>query len=155
MTRYIGDTGLSLLDRLLNKIEINQYTNCWEWIGSTNNLGYGFIRDGKGMRTAHRVSYEEHIGVIPKGMCVCHTCDNPKCINPNHLWLGTRKQNTQDMISKGRSKIFGATPGGPGPRKGVKLPKVHCKYCSRDIASPNYNKYHGQNCKMKSTIVQE
>jgi len=155
MTRYIGDKGLSLLDRLLNKIIINQHTNCWEWQGSTNNIGYGFIRDGRNMRTAHRVSYEEHVGVIPKGMCVCHTCDNTKCINPNHLWLGTRKQNTIDMLNKGRHRPFGWVPGTPGLRTGVKLPKQHCKYCNRNISTSNYKKYHGDNCKMKPIIDKE
>ena len=153
MTRYIGDRELSLLDRLLNKIKINQYTNCWEWIGSTNNIGYGFIRDGKGMRTAHRVSYEEHIGAIPKNMCVCHTCDNPKCINPDHLWLGTRKQNTQDMIDKKRHRIFGSVPGMPGLRKGKKQHRTVCIYCNRDIAVNTFARFHGDKCKMKSTIA--
>jgi hypothetical protein len=153
MSRYAGDTNLSLLDKLLNKIVINQYTGCWEWQASINNIGYGLIRDGKKMRTAHRASYEEHVGTIPHGMCVCHTCDNPKCINPSHLWLGTRKQNTQDMISKGRAKNFGVLPGQPGPRKGVKLPKKHCIHCSRDIATPGYAKYHGDKCKHKPVSI--
>lgn len=153
MARYVGDTNLSLLDRLLNKVVINYNTDCWIWQGSTNNIGYGFIRDGKNMRTAHRVSYEEHIGPIPYGMCVCHTCDNPLCINPNHLWLGTRKQNSRDMIVKGRGRVFGALPGGPGPRTGVKVPKQHCVHCSRDIAVTCYPRYHGDNCKNKKINI--
>lgn len=149
MTRYIGCTELSLLDKLLNKIVINQHTDCWEWTAGVNNLGYGMIRDEKRMRSAHRVSYEEHIGKIPHGMCVCHACDNPKCINPKHLWLGTRKQNTQDMIDKNRHRIFGWVPGGPGPRTGVKLPKIHCVHCNRMIAKNGYIRFHGDKCKLK------
>jgi hypothetical protein len=143
MTRYAGDTELSLLDRMLNKIEIDQHTDCWLWVGGKNNLGYGFIRDGKKMRTAHRASYEEHLGPIPKGMCVCHSCDNPLCINPSHLWLGTRKQNTQDMMSKGRDRIFGSSlPGGKSP------PVTTCIHCNKTISKGMHGRYHGDKCKL-------
>ena len=104
MGRRLGDCG-TLIERLLDKIIINEVTDCWEFQGGKNNIGYGMIRDEKRMRTAHRVSYEEHNNIkIPAGMCVCHTCDNPVCVNPAHLWLGTHKQNTKDMLSKGRAK---------------------------------------------------
>ena len=85
MSRYVGDTKLPLLNKLLNKIVVNPVTDCWEWQAGTNNIGYGMIRDGSKMRTAHRVSYEEHNNVqIPIGKCVLHTCDNTKCVNPDH-----------------------------------------------------------------------
>lgn len=75
---------------------------CWIWNGKMAGNGYGqFLINYKG-KYAHRFSYELHKGEIPKGLCVCHTCDNPPCVNPNHLWLGTRKQNSQDMTRKGR-----------------------------------------------------
>lgn len=149
MTRYIGDTTTSMIDKLTNKILINQITDCWEWTAGVNNLGYGMIRDEKRMRLAHRVSYEEHVGKIPPGMCVCHTCDNPSCINPQHLWLGTRKQNTQDMIDKQRHRIFGWVPGMPGVRTGKKQHRTVCIHCNRDIAVNIFAKSHGDKCKMK------
>ena len=75
MTRYIGDTTVSLLDRVLNKVEINHITDCWEFRGGKNNLGYGMVRDDKKMRTAHRVSYEEHNKTkIPQHLVVMHSC---------------------------------------------------------------------------------
>lgn len=78
---------------------------CLEWQGSRHNQGYGiFWRDGKRIY-AHREIYEASHGPIPKGMCVCHTCDNPPCINPEHLFLGTYLDNTRDMMSKGRFPI--------------------------------------------------
>ena len=87
-----------------NKYDINEITGCWEWKRATNNIGYGMFRIKQGlMRTAHRVSYEIHKGMIPNGMVVCHTCDNPKCVNPDHLWVGTQKDNAQDMVAKGRT----------------------------------------------------
>lgn len=152
MTRYIGDMYLSLLDRLLNKIKIDPTTQCWEYQGGKNNLGYGMIRDDKKMRTAHRVSYEEHNNtIIPSHLIVMHSCDNPCCVNPAHLSLGTRTDNVRDMINKGRGKMF----GGNGPHYGMtgkKMPTSHCPHCNRDIAVNTYGRYHGNNCKQYTSV---
>lgn len=75
---------------------------CWNWTGRISEFGYGqFFMEGK-LEQAHRASYKIHKGSIPKGLCVCHTCDNRKCVNPKHLWIGTMNDNVQDMIKKGR-----------------------------------------------------
>lgn len=143
--------GTPLLDKLLAKVLVNETTDCWEFQGAKNNIGYGMIRDDKKMRTTHRVSYEEHNGVkIPPGICVCHTCDNPSCVNPAHLWLGTRKQNTDDMIAKGRGLSWGGNtnPGRIHPRLGKSTPKSNCPHCHRDIANNVFVRYHGENCKL-------
>ena len=145
MGRRVGDCG-TLLERLLQKVIVDEVTDCWVWQAGTNNIGYGMIRDEKKMRTAHRVSYEEHIGKIPSGMCVCHTCDNPLCCNPSHLWLGTHSQNTQDMLRKGRAKPFGQHLN-KGGMKGKKMPTTLCVYCNRSISNPAYSRAHGKKCK--------
>lgn len=75
---------------------------------------------------------------------VMHSCDNPCCTNPAHLSLGTRKDNTQDMLNKNR----GVPWGGVG-MKGKKQPTTNCPYCSRDIANNLFNRFHGNNCKQK------
>lgn len=78
-------------------------SECWEWQGHINDSGYGDMRCGSGpLLRAHRVSYEIHKGHIPANLLVCHSCDNPRCVNPNHLWLGTDADNMKDMDQKGR-----------------------------------------------------
>ncbi len=76
---------------------------CWEWTGCRTPAGYGKVTICKKSELAHRVSFKIHIGVIPDGIRVLHKCDNPPCCNPDHLFLGTAKDNTADMYKKGRS----------------------------------------------------
>ena len=80
-----------------------QGDGCWLWEGGVLSDGYGaFWLEGSNKR-AHRVAYLLAIGEIPDGMCVCHTCDVRLCVNPSHLWVGTRGDNLRDMGKKGRA----------------------------------------------------
>jgi len=82
--------------------KVNKTKSCWLWVAGVNRQGYGkFSLDGKTQR-ANRVSWEIHNDSIPDGLCVLHKCDNTSCVNPDHLFLGTNKDNTQDMLAKGR-----------------------------------------------------
>lgn len=79
--------------------------NCWLWKGSTRGrhpLMYGILWDGNKHLGAHRFSYEIHNGPIPLDYSVCHTCDNPLCVNPSHLFLGTHTDNMRDKLAKNR-----------------------------------------------------
>lgn len=92
---------ISIEQRLKNYVR-NEH-DCWIFLGNKDRDGYGVFSHGRGKQLrAHRASFEFYKSKITNGMFVCHSCDTPSCINPEHLFLGTAKQNTQDMISKGR-----------------------------------------------------
>jgi len=79
-------------------------TGCWNWTKGKMPFGYGVVTFQQKQIRTHRLSWMIHRGKIPAGMCVCHRCDNPSCINPDHLFLGTFGDNNRDMKAKGRMK---------------------------------------------------
>jgi HNH endonuclease len=95
-----------LSERFWSKVDRRGPDQCWPWCAAVNEKGYGRLTAGRGVNLkAHRVAYEQAKGSIPEGMSVLHHCDNPPCCNPNHLFVGTAKDNTDDMMSKNRGSV--------------------------------------------------
>ena len=105
--------------RLANKLprELSDPHVCWEWQGTRNKHGYGTLTYDHRTAKAHRIAYQISFGSIPEGRQVLHYCDNPPCINPEHLFLGTAKDNVHDALRKGRMK---KPPMHPGKTTGVR-----------------------------------
>ena len=108
-SRPVRKIGIRITDgEFLRKFESltdRAASGCWEWLGGRVS-GYGTIyRDGK-LWKAHRMAWKIHHGSDPGDKCVCHSCDNPGCVNPDHLWLGEHEDNMGDMKRKGRAKGF-------------------------------------------------
>lgn len=91
---------------------VQKTEGCWIWSGSRHEDGYGLMRSEKGLTTvASRLSYLIHFGNFDKKLYVLHRCDNPSCVRPDHLFLGTQRDNVHDMWAKGRANVKGAGPG--------------------------------------------
>ena len=124
---------------MFNQFVINRFNRKWklvssgchEWAGKPDSWGYGRITINGGTYLAHRVSYEINVGEISSGKVICHSCDNPICVNPNHLFQGTHADNVSDRVKKNRSAR--------GTNNGrAKLTPEHVKEIRID-ASSSYN----------------
>ncbi len=91
------------ITRFWSKVDKGDGSGCWNWIGTLNHKGYGRFAIGRKEPFAHRISYRLHIGE-PGDLFVCHHCDNPRCVRPNHFFLGTNLDNLRDSIVKGRRR---------------------------------------------------
>lgn len=112
---------------------VEKTDSCWIWNGG-KNAGYGIFSKGNKSRIAHRVSYEMHFGPIPENTEVCHRCDNPSCVRPDHLFLGTAKDNSDDKFSKGRQRYT-------GPKSKEEVARIRSDACSltREELCRKYN----------------
>ncbi len=121
-------------------------SNCIIWHLSKSKSGYGQVNVAGKMKRAHRHVYEQHFGLIPKGMIIMHLCDNPSCINIEHLKMGTMKDNVADMISKKRHPYIGTEKCVNGHLRSENMRKrkdgtgEYCGACKRVTALKRYHK---------------
>lgn len=115
------------IDRFISRIKFFDIDRCWEWGSYKSQLGYGKFAIGKKKFLAHRLSFLISRGEIPNGVSVCHSCDNPSCVNPDHLFLGSHSDNMRDMYTK---------------RRDYHSKKTHCKN-GHEYAGDNIRQYKG------------
>lgn len=109
--------------------KVDKTGDCWLWLGHKSSKGYGGVQVDGLSKKAHRVAYELVNGPIPEGLYACHTCDNPSCVNPAHIFLGTQHENMADMVAKGR--LVSANER-----------KAHCKH-GHEFTPENTHMYKG------------
>lgn len=141
--------------RFAEKFNRGGVDECWEWLAGKNRDGYGLIKWDKTMKRANRISWVIHNGNIPDGLQVLHTCDNPACVNPNHLFLGTPKVNSDDKIKKGRH----INPAGENNGKSVltqsQADEIRLLYTNHNLTQCEIAKRYGVHQTVISRIVRD
>jgi hypothetical protein len=138
--------------RFWEKVLISNASDCWTWTGAKDPRGRGIFRSPTGHETAPRFAYRMMCGPVPRELYVLHACDNPSCVNPRHLFLGTPADNVQDMMAKGR-----LNPGSPGRGEShyaakltaIDVAEIRASKESYGVLSQRYGVAKSQICRIK------
>jgi hypothetical protein len=144
MRKRVSTHAASVEERFLARVQKGD--GCWEWQSSRARFGHGLFYVDQTNVPAHRYAYRMWVGPIPLGMCVCHSCDNPPCVNPAHLWLGTQRDNVADMVRKGRQA--------KGPRV-THCCRGHERSEDNIVVKGTAKKRHCRTCLLEAKRVQE
>lgn len=146
-TRKPRRLSASLWDRFHTKFKVDPESGCWLWSATIVAGGYGHISLGRKHKSskAHRVAWELYRGEIPTGLCVLHRCDVPACVNPDHLYLGTLKDNSRDMVQRGRNCAWREPPDNRGERSpNAKLTDEAARHIARrEMSRREYARLYG------------
>jgi hypothetical protein len=125
----IGSSPFSRKERLYRLVDTSSEDGCWPFVGHRDKCGYGKFDD----TLAHRAAWEMQNGPIKAGLYVCHKCDNPPCVRPSHLFLGTQQDNVSDMVSKGRQGITRHGRGGKHKFNMEQIARIQAAYASGKV----------------------
>ena len=134
------------IDRFWSKVDKSGI--CWEWLASRDippRLDYGRFKLKGKTRKAHRVCWIIVNGKIPQGMCVCHICDNPSCVNPEHLFLGTHQDNNDDMVRKNRELYPVGEDAFPSKLTEKQVLRIRKLYATGCVSQSNLGRMYGVN----------
>jgi len=136
---------ITMMSRFLRKVKITRplKIGCWLWTGYNRQDGYGAFSVGKGMPVAHRVSYELFIGPIPKGLHILHKCDNPSCVRPDHLSIGTHLDNMADKTRKGRQARLKGMRNGRAKLTENQIYEIRDRYILGDVTVSQLAREYG------------
>jgi hypothetical protein len=126
-------------EKFWSRVAKGSKSQCWLWTGGLTEKGYGQFMDGRKQIRAHRFSYELHAGPIPPGSFVCHHCDNRRCVNPAHLFIGTTQDNTADRDRKGRHWV----PHGVDHHRARITPEIVADIRTRRLQQKEFGALYG------------
>ena len=149
------DASPILANRFWKKVPKNHTNNCWKWGGTIMVNGYGTLTIRPNKYYAHRASWMINRGPIPDGLHVLHKCDNPPCVNPEHLFLGTQRDNNNDKIRKGRAR-GGSMKGESHPLVKMtngKIKEIRARYKAGGITQGDLASQYGMSQPGVSAII--
>jgi hypothetical protein len=142
----------SQADLFWSKVKKRRGPLCWEWQAGCQRAGYGWVAFEGKTQLAHRVAYYLTFGKIPAKLCILHTCDNRRCVNPSHLWIGTRTDNNRDRMMKGRSRPRRGETSGKSKLNNKKVKEIRKAVGKcRDIAT-KYGVSFGTIARVRSRV---